>query len=237
MRRFIQSALTFAALLTSASSLAAETKAPPAFGPLLYADDFETKQPLKARYSVVKPSPENWPVVQGVLRGVHQGGHGVTIRRQITFDDIDISLNFRFAGGSSFNLVIDDMKEKSVHAGHICRVSVWKKNIRLADDKTGSMNQKIRKMRKDKNLPAAQKKQLEALLASKQANTKVALTEEQWYTLRVRIVGDVMTAYLDGQELISLQSPGFAHPTKSQFGFTVNGDAIEYDNLLVHAVK
>lgn len=237
MRRFIHGVLAVAMLLTGASSLAAETKAPPAFGPLLYADDFETNEPLKNRYSVVKPSAEHWPVVDGVLRGIHRKGHGVTIRRQLAFNDIDLSFNFRFDGGKSFNVVIDDMKEKSVHAGHICRVSVWKKNIRIADDKTGSMNQRIRKLRQDKNLPTDQKKKLEALLASKQANAKVTLEDGQWYTLRVRIVGDVMTAYLDGQELVSLKSQGFAHPTKSQFGFTVNGDAIEYNNLLVHAVK
>ena len=59
------------------------------------------------------------------------------------FDDVDIQFNFRFGDGKSFNFVIDDANEKSVHAGHICRVSIIPKYLRIGDDKTGSMNLEV----------------------------------------------------------------------------------------------
>ena len=32
-----------------------------------------------------------------------------------------------------------------------------------------------------------------------------------------------------------LRSPGIDHPTKTKFGFTVNGETIDFDNLKVYA--
>ncbi|MCS7471273.1 hypothetical protein NZK35_31855 [Stieleria sp. ICT_E10.1] len=34
-----------------------------------------------------------------------------------------------------------------------------------------------------------------------------------------------------------LKSPSFAHPTKAKFGFTVNCQSIEFDNLVVRQLK
>lgn len=45
--------------------------------------------------------------------------------------------------------------------------------------------------------------------------------------------GDLMEAFLDGVSITKLKSPGFAHPTKTKFGMTVNGDSIAYDKLRI----
>ena len=63
------------------------------------------------------------------------------------------------------------------------------------------------------------------------------LKPEQWHNLRVRIKGDVMKAFFDGELATSLKSPGFDHPTKSKFGFTVRGATIDFDNLKVTSVE
>ena len=55
--------------------------------------------------------------------------------------------------------------------------------------------------------------------------------------MEVIIRGTVMTVHLDGNQVVTLDSPGFAHPTKTQFGMTVNGTTIDFDNLKVFATE
>ena len=74
---------------------------------------------------------------------------------------------------------------------------------------------------------------LEKLLARTQSSAKISIQFGRWHTLRIRIRGDIMKAYLDDAMVASLRSPGFAHPTKNKFGFTVNGATIDFDNLSV----
>ena len=47
------------------------------------------------------------------------------------------------------------------------------------------------------------------------------------------VVGDEMRVALDGKPVASLKSPGFAHPTKSGFGFTVSDKEVHFDNLSI----
>ena len=84
------------------------------------------------------------------------------------FKDIDIEFDFRFNGGTRFNFVLDDQNEKSVHSGHICRVSISPKMVSVSDDKTGSMNLEVRTQRQDKDLSDEGKAALEATLAATQ---------------------------------------------------------------------
>ena len=46
-----------------------------------------------------------------------------------------------------------------------------------------------------------------------------------------------MKAFLDGEMVTHLHSPGFAHPTKTKFGFTVNGQTIDFDNVVVRKLE
>ena len=45
-----------------------------------------------------------------------------------------------------------------------------------------------------------------------------------------------MAAFLDGKPIARLQSPGIAHPTKTNVGFTVNGELIDFDNLEIRSL-
>ncbi len=201
---------------------------------LTFHDDYEGRGEIGGDYKTSLGHEDAWTVRDGVLVGKQtRDDHGAVIRTEIDFDDIDIEFDFRFDGGKSFNFVIDDANEASVHAGHICRASVFPRFIRISDDKLGGMNLEVRKLRKDPNLAPEEATKLKALLERTQASAKIDLKQGVWYTLRIRIRGEVMKAFLDDELVTSLRSPGFAHPTKTKFGFTVNGQSIEYDNLMV----
>lgn len=43
----------------------------------------------------------------------------------------------------------------------------------------------------------------------------------------------VVKVFLDGELQMSLHSRGFTHATKTKFGFTVNGESLEFDKLRV----
>jgi hypothetical protein len=92
-------------------------------------------------------------------------------------------------------------------------------------------------MRQDRNLSAEDSENLQKILARTQSAVKVNLPPGEWHTLRIRIKGDIMKAFLDDKLTTSLHSPGFAHPTKTKLGFTVNGATIDFDNLVVKVAK
>ena len=119
------------------------------------------------------------------------------------------------------------------HLDSGCRATIFSNFLVIKDDKTGGMNLKVRQQRKATNLSAQAAEALETLLKRTQASAKVSIEPKEWHTLRIQILGDVMKAFLDGEMVTSLQSSGFEHPTKTKFGFTVNGDSIQFDNLAV----
>ncbi|WP_145415796.1 sulfatase-like hydrolase/transferase [Planctomycetes bacterium K23_9] len=205
---------------------------------LAFKDDYEGRTEFGDRYITGRGHEAGWAVVDGVLVGKQiREDHGATIRTEIDFDDVDIQFDFRFSGGTRFNFVIDDKHDKSVHAGHICRASISQEQLSIGDDKTGSMNLEVREKRKNKNLSAPDAKALDQLLARTQSAVMVNLQPGGWHTLRLRIKGDIMKAFLDGKMATSLRSPGFDHPTKNKLGFTVNGESIEFDNFVIRTAK
>lgn len=203
-----------------------------------FEDDYEGRDEVGAHYVTARGHDDSWSVRDGVLIGTQtKDDHGAVIRTELNFDDVDIQFDFRFTGGRSFNFVIDDANEKSVHAGHICRASVFAKSLMIGDDKTGAMNLEIRRQRQDKHLSAEASMALQKRLAQTRSSSKVTINQNEWHRLRIRIRGDIMKAFLDEELAVSLRSPGFAHPTKTKFGFTVNGQSIEFDNLVVRQFK
>jgi len=201
----------------------------------IFADDFEGRTKIGKDYVTALAGTDAWTIKDGVLIGKQTNPeHGAVIRKELPFRDINIEVDFRFSGGSRFNFVIDDKNEKSVHAGHICRLSISPNSLKISDDKTGGMNLKVRAQRQDNNLPEKKKKALDNLLGRTTSSAKLALKKDQWYHLRVRIQGDLMEAYIDSKLVASLRSPGIAHPTKTKFGPTVNDATIDFDNLKVY---
>ncbi|KLU07224.1 putative signal peptide protein [Rhodopirellula islandica] len=226
------SLLTHSTLVADeASSGLPETK-------VLFEDDFEGRSTLGEGYRTGRGMEAGWSIRDGVLFGKQiRDDHGSTMRKQMEFGDLYVSFDFRFNGGSRFNFVIDDNNDKSVHAGHVARASLSPKRISISDDKLGSMNLEVRQKRQQKSLPAEEQKELDALLARTQASAEISAKRGEWHQLELIIRGTVMTVHFDGNEVVSLDSPGFAHPTKTQFGMTVNGTSIDFDNLKVFATE
>jgi len=199
-----------------------------------FEDDFEGRDKLGPEYRTLLGDDTAWIIRDGVLYSRQtRDDHGAVLKKPLNFDDLDLRFDFRFNGGQRFNVVIDDKNEKTVHAGHICRVSLSPKRIVVGDDKLGVMNLEVRKQRQSKNLSPDQQQELNAILKRTQAVANVNLKKGTWYSLRVTIQNDVMTAYLDDKQIASLTSAGIDHPTKTQFGFTVMGETIDFDNLQV----
>lgn len=204
----------------------------------IFADDFEGRTKLGREYTTARGMEHAWQIRDGVLIGTQTNDdHGAVMRKEIDFDDLDVEFDFRFSGGTRFNFVIDDKNEESVHSGHICRVSIAPKRISVSDDMTGGMNLKVRAMRQSKTLTKEQQNTLATILQNTQASAAIKLSPDQWYRLRVRIDGDVMTASLDGKPVVKLASPGIDHPTKTKLGMTVSGETIDFDNLKVFPAK
>ncbi|QDT70388.1 hypothetical protein MalM25_33360 [Planctomycetes bacterium MalM25] len=224
--------LAFGCLLTLSSGGAFAATATPVF-----EDRFEGREEIGEQYRTGRGHQGGWKVVEGSLVGEQvRSDHGATIRWKADYADLDLTFDFEFAGGTRFNVVFDDKKEKSVHAGHICRVSVSPRMVSLSDDKTGSMNLKVREMRKDKDLSQEKQAELQAILEETASKAKVRLKQGKRYTLRVRIEDDTMSVALDGKPVASLTSPGLAHPTKNELGFTVNGKRFVFDNIVTYDV-
>ncbi|EMI52543.1 sulfatase-like hydrolase/transferase [Rhodopirellula sallentina] len=199
-----------------------------------FEDSYDDRTDVGGNYTIGPGMQDGWSVTDGVLLGQQvKDAHGSTIRVLQDFDDVDIQFDFQFQGGTSFNLVIDDQNEKSVHAGHICRVSISPKRLRISDDKKGGMNLEVRKQRQNPNLSPEESEDLVEILASTQSAAKVDLQPNDWHNLRVRIKGETMKVFLDGELATTLKSPGIDHPTKNKFGFTVNGTMFGFDNLVV----
>ncbi len=206
--------------------LAAEDSAPEL---ALFTDTFDSSKSLE-HYDTISPASEAWTVSEGVLVAKQtESHHGCVIRKNIDFNEITMKIRFRFQGGKRFNFVFDDQNEKSVHAAHICRVSVTPKSLKISDDKSGAMNHEIRNRKK---ADALTKEDLQRLEQS-QTTKKISLKKTQWYNLKVTIQGDEMTAYIDEKLIAQHKSPGFAHPTKTKLGMTVTGSTIEFDNFEV----
>ena len=205
---------------------------------VIFEDTFDERDSLGDGYKTARGLRHAWTIRDGVLIGKQTNDdHGAVMRKVVDFDDLDVEFDFRFSGGTRFNFVIDDLHEKSVHAGHICRVSISPNQIFISDDKLGAMNLEVRAPAASPRLDRQQSESLQKLLSRTKASGAVKLEPHKWYKLRVQIQGDNMKASLDGELIAKLISPGIDHPTKTQFGMTVNGSTIDFDNLRVFEVN
>ena len=226
--------VTMLALLSTGPLLAARPATIPRRpiaqkGNLLFADEFD-RQELGDKWRVPIGS---YTIRDGVLVGIMrpEDHHGAVSETLVDFADAVIEFSFRFAGAKSFNVVIDDKKHKQSHAGHICRVSVFPNRLRLGDDKEGTMRNDIFAMRRD----AKRRAEANKLLEGRSSNVPVKLKEDRWYRLEIEILGDQMRVSLDGKAIGHLKSPGIAHATKTDFGFTVNGSEMHFDDVKLWA--
>ena len=189
----------------------------------LFRDDFSRAEvgSVWKTNDAAKEAPGQSRIVEGALvtKMAPHSDHGATINTAVEFTDAVIMCRFRLLDERGFNLPINDASEKSVHAGHICRVRIAPGRVQLQDDKKGQMNLEVQKLRKD----PATAKEAAARMAGTSTTFDAPVEVGRWHDLRVELVGDEMLVQLDGKNVGYLKSPGFAHAPKRSFGFTVAG--------------
>lgn len=236
--------LVFPVLLFSSSAvlfgLPAIPEAPIARkGALLFSDDFQGAEPAKEWHKVVP----TFVVADGVLRGTqtrdkdvpaadgkpevkaHAAVHGL----QVPTKDSVVEARIRFEGATMMDVEFDDREYKGAHYGHICRAQVRLNEVRLMDEKEGTMRNDIRAMASD----PSKKEERNRLLAGRNATFPVKLEEKTWYTLVVETVGDEMRVSIDGKAVGYLKSPGIGHATKSKIELGVAGKDGLFDDIKV----
>ena len=198
-------------------------------GALIFSDDFERHE-----LGAWKQVCQTFTVADGVMKGSQtRDDHGAVGSIHVAFSDAVIEFKFRFEGATSINAVCDDKAWKGTHAGHICRATITPKLIRLGDDKEGGMRNDIFEMRKDPKRKAEGDK----LMEGRTKTFPMTITTGEWHRLTMEITGGEMRVSLDDKPVGSLKSPGFAHPTKSDFHFTVNGKDALFDDMRVWEAK
>ncbi|TWU47186.1 hypothetical protein Poly51_49840 [Rubripirellula tenax] len=200
---------------------------------VLFQDDFERTESKPELEEVGK----NWgtnsksrakgnkqvDLVDGAIHIVKhaEADHGVSVTQDIAFGDATIALRFKLGPKDDLGINIADMKEKSVHAGHICMAKVKANQVEMTDLKTGRMNLEVRKRRLDGL--ASENDNLAIKKAVKYVPVK--LTPDQWHQLVVTLSGDTMIVAIDGSEVGQFSSPGIGHPTKNRIRLAVNREA------------
>ena len=161
-----------------------------------------------------------------------EADHGVSIRHDVpAYRDGTLSLKFKLPPRGDLGIDIADLKEKSVHAGHLLIVRVRPAKVELRDHKTGGMDLAVRDRRKAGTLTAADR----AMLKTRVTLVDRSTAPNQWHTLSFTTAGDVLSVSIDGEKVGELTSPGIGHPTKRTVRIAVNSEAWVDDLKLVAA--
>lgn len=157
--------------------------------------------------------------------------HGVAVFHDVAFQNGTVSLRFQLTEGDDLGVDFVDRELKTVHAGHLCIARVTLKTLTLTDSKTGAMDLKIQ----ERKLAGDKSKELADLLKSKSKTFNINLSPSTWHTLEVTVIGDTMSAQIDGQSIGEFSSEGIAHPTKRMITLAVNKSA-DVDDLKVYSL-
>ena len=217
--------------------------------PLLLAGTLEAKNPVlkpsiykttifKDDFSIEKWKPE-WKshhsasvIKKGILVAItpeganHSAVNAVFIKPKA---DLEVSVDFKFAGSPGFNVQFLDSQNKASLAGHICHLAISPNRLKIYDGKTGKFRLDVREKMKKKKLDAATLK----MLKTKSIEFPLKLDPKKWHTLVIRIQKNLMTTYIDGQEIGQFKSPGIAHQRKEQINLTTIGKEMHYDNFTI----
>ena len=196
---------------------------------ILFQDDFSGTA-LKKEWGSWKSETV---VRDGVMVGITPKGSdhpSVNTIQLPPLSDMEVDVSFKFAGSNRFNVMFRDLDYKGSHAGHICHVSVTDKSVTINDGKTGIFaNEYYDKRKAGGRLTEAENQ----TLAKKQSSTPVTLDPEKWHDLVIRIQGDTLRVWIDGNPAGTLQSEGIAHPTKSNMNLTTVDREVHYDNFAI----
>lgn len=152
--------------------------------------------------------------------------HAVSVTHEAEFCDGSVELRFMLEDAQdTLGLDFADLQLKEVHAGHLFKVTVGVKRVDIDDSKSGGMNMKFYEQKKAKTLTPEQQK----FIVSKKKGFPIALEAGKWYGLSVEIAGDTVNVAVDGKNVGSFSSEGFAHPTKRMLRLSVPRKAVVDD--------
>lgn len=155
-----------------------------------------------------------------------EADHAVSVTHAAEFTDGAVELRFMLENeADTLGLDFADLQFKEVHAGHLFKVDVGTKKVSIDDSKTGGMNMKYYDAKKAKTLTKEQTQIINSMKKTFPAKLKAGT----WYSLLVTIKGDTVTASIDGKEVGSSTSEGFAHPTKKMLRLSVPKSAVVDD--------
>jgi hypothetical protein len=214
-------------------------------GTLVFSDDFERseKQELKDEPGNGWNTSSSWSakgnkevdLIDGTLHiYIHpEAIHAVDVGHAFAFTDGTATMRFKFHDPKdTLNLNFADLSYKEVHAGHICQTVFGTTRTTLVDYKTGGMLLKYYDARKAGTLS----KEDEALIKTKQKSFPFEISVNEWHALSVTIVGDTMSASVDGKPVGSFSSPGIAHETKQVLRLLVSNQ-VTLDDVKYYKAK
>jgi hypothetical protein len=214
-------------------------------GTLVFSDDFERseKQELKDEPGNGWKTSSSWSakgnkevdLIDGALYiYIHpEAIHAVDVGHDFAFIDGTATMRFKFHDAKdTLMLNFADLSYKEVHAGHLCATTFGAKKVTMLDMKTGGMSLKYYDAKKAGKLP----KEDEELLKTKQKTFPNEITLNEWHSLSVTIVGDTMTATVDGKPIGSFSSPGIAHESKQVLRLLVS-NKVTLDDVKYYKIK
>lgn len=244
MKSTLHSTLAIGILL--ATSLALATVRADERGKLIFEDHFDRQESQETTDEI----GNGWKTNSKARAGGHKqadlrdgalyifmhptADHAVSVTHGAEFQDGAVELRFLLEHDQDkLGLDFADLQLKTVHAGHLFKVTVGAGKLEIADLKTGVMSLPLYEARKAgaKATPETQK-----LLATKRKIFPVKLETGKWHTLLVRMAGDAIAVSIDGHEAGTFASEGFAHPTKRMLRLAVPHQAV-VDDLKIFAAK
>ena len=162
-----------------------------------------------------------------------EADHAVSVTHPAEFTNGAVQMRFMLEDEKdTLGLDFADLGFKEVHAGHLFKVDFGTTKVSIDDMKSGGMNMEFYEAKKAKTLTKEQQK----YIASKKQTFPAKLKAGQWYTLLVTIKGDTVAASIDGKEVGSATSEGFAHPTKKMLRLSVPKSVV-VDDVKIFAAQ
>lgn len=143
--------------------------------------------------------------------------------------DCLMEVRLRFDGSTMAEIAWDDRNYTGSSYGHICRAQLYLDRIVLIDERDGLRSNAYHAIWTD----PSQKDKRSQFLAGRSVEKPVQLVSEHWYTVAIKITGEVMSASIDGVQVALLKSSGIAHPTKARIYLGVAGAVGRFDDLKV----
>ncbi len=166
---------------------------------------------------------------------IHEAAdHAVSVTHDAEFQNGSVEPRFMLENDKdTLGLDFADLQCKTVHAGHLFKVTVGAGKVDISDLKTGTMSLDVYNMKKEsKTLPA---EVLQRLKSTKKV-VPFKFQTGKWYTLNVDNDGDMVSVAIDGEPVDSFSSEGFAHPTKKMLRLSVPKQAVVDDVRIFAAV-